>query len=91
MMFLRRLICLLPLVVLVGCASGYHCYPCGQVSCSYCPPNPLPYSVPDTCNCNDSIGQRHLADMHAGMALVEPLHNSQNASDLDYYVVPPGK
>ena len=91
MMFLKRLICLLPLVVLVGCANGYHCYACGQVSCSYCPPNPLPYSVSESCNCNDSIGQEYLATMQAGVAIGETVQNSQNASNLDYYIVPQGK
>lgn len=91
MMILKRFICLLPLIVLAGCANGYHCYPCGKVSCSYCPPNPLPYSVSETCNCNDSIGQKQLSNVHAGVALVKPLQNSLNASDLDYYVVPSEK
>jgi hypothetical protein len=55
---------LLPLLFfLVGCASPYHCYPYGRVSCDYCPPKPLPYSIYQPCNCTDSIGQAYLAGL----------------------------
>ncbi len=88
MVFLGRLICLLPLAALVGCATDYHCYSCGQVRCSYCPPNPIPYSVSEPRNCKDSIGQTYLATPRAGVALADSV---QNSPDHDYYSVGPGK
>jgi hypothetical protein len=58
-------ICLLPLLVLAGCASQYDCYECGRVGCSYCPPKPLPNSAFQSCNCTDSIGQIYAANLLA--------------------------
>ena len=43
----------------MGCAAAYHCYPCGRVSCGYCPPPPLPYRIGHSC-CLDSPGQKYL-------------------------------
>jgi hypothetical protein len=59
---LKTIVCLLPVALLAGCASGYHCYPCGRVSCHYCPPAPLPSVVFNSCNCQDSKGQRYLGN-----------------------------
>lgn len=56
-------LCLLPLLSLAGCASSYNCYPCGRVSCNYCPPKPLPSADYENCNCKDSIGQAYLSNM----------------------------
>ena len=58
-----RLLGPLLLLALVGCASQYDCYPCGKVSCHYCPPKPMPYSNDQSCNCNDSIGRVYLAGL----------------------------
>lgn len=64
---LRKTTLLAPLLFLVGCASSYHCYPCGQVNCGYCPRNALPYSSGQTNCCVDSIGQKYLVD-HSELA-----------------------
>ena len=58
-----RVVCLLPLLASVGCAAQYDCYTCGRVSCSYCPPKPLPFASFESCNCNDSIGQAYAAGL----------------------------
>lgn len=58
-----RMIYLLPLLVLAGCASQYDCYPCGKVSCSYCPLKAMPYTDFQSSNCNGSIGQTYLANL----------------------------
>ena len=47
------------LVLAFGCAAAYDCYPCGRVSCGYCPPPPLPYRIGQSC-CMDSAGQKYL-------------------------------
>lgn len=60
---LLRLVCLLPILALAGCAAQYDCYTCGKVSCSYCPPKPLPSLSFESCNCNDSIGQAYAASL----------------------------
>ena len=57
------MICLLPLVVLAGCASQYDCYPCGKVSCSHCPLKAMPHTEFQSRNCDDSIGQTYLASL----------------------------
>ncbi len=57
------LLFLLPLLSLAGCASQYDCYPCGQVSCHYCPPKPMPTTDYPSSNCNDSIGQVYMANL----------------------------
>lgn len=76
MVFLGRLISLLPLVALVGCANGYHCYSCGQVSFNYRPPNPMPFSVSEPLTCKDSIGRLYLANMQTGVVVRKSLQNS---------------
>jgi len=82
MVFLKRLIYLLPLILLAGCARNYHCYPHGQVNCNYRIPNPLPYSVSESSNCLDSTQQGHRVNLQAEMSvMVDALENSQNASN----------
>ena len=64
------MICLLPMLVLAGCASQYDCYPCGKVSCNYCPLKAMPYTEFQSCNCNDSNGQTYAASLpnNAGLS-----------------------
>ncbi len=80
--YLFRALLLMPLFGLMGCASAYDCYPCGQVSCGYCPPNPLPYTTYQPCNCNDSIGQTYAAGLPVSGA-INPLPAVD--ANMDYY------
>ncbi len=75
---LLLLVCVLPLLVFAGCASQYDCYTCGKVSCSYCPPKPLPSLSFESCECNDSIGQAYAASLSA---------QSVGESVPDYYLI----
>ena len=86
---LKHLAVLAFLFLCSGCAAQYDCYTCGRVSCHYCPPNPLPYSDSETCNCTDSIGQKYLSNMHSGFVVDIAPQNAENATNFDYYVDPP--
>lgn len=90
-MLLKRLISLLALIAFTGCASGYHCYPCGQVSCDYCPPNPLPYAMTDPCNCQDSIGQKYLANSWSSEVMESTPSDMDIPPNQDYYTPLSGK
>jgi hypothetical protein len=80
--FLGRMVCLLPMVALVGCASSYDCYTCGRVNCNYCPPKPLPYSTYESRNCDGSIGQAYLAKLSTRTNVG---NSSENGGNFDYY------
>lgn len=50
------LLAALCLAAAFGCASAYHCYPCGRVGYGYCPEPPLPYT--QYCACPTPIAAR---------------------------------
>lgn len=68
-----RLFCLIVLVTCAGCASGYHDYPCGRVSCDYCPPPALPWSDGCTGHCADSPGQCYADRLSAPAVVIQPI------------------
>ena len=78
-------------ILFAGCAPAYHDYPCGRVSCSYCPPNPLPYSTYDPCNCNDSIGRQYLANMPTGHRVEIEVENTEKMPDQEDRITNPGQ
>lgn len=83
-----RTLGLLSLFVMVGCASQYDCYPCGKVSCNYCPPKPLPFSNDPSCNCTDSPGRVYLASLQTS---ARQEYAPELVSDSYYQVNDPAK
>ncbi len=69
------------MLVFAGCASQYDCYPCGKVSCNYCPLKPMPYTDFQSCNCDDSIGQTYLASLPNNAAETRDSETSVDSYD----------
>ena len=55
-----RLMGLLLIALMMGCASAYHDYSDCRVNCRYCEPPPLPYSHYDECVCHSSVASKYL-------------------------------
>ena len=56
-----KLLGLLSVTGVVGCASAYHSYSGCQVNCRYCPLPPLPYVSYPPCVCHSSAAMQHLS------------------------------
>ena len=58
---LMRLFSLSIVTATAGCASAYHSYPDGCVSCRYCAPPPLAYAHYDGCACHSDVASNYLS------------------------------
>jgi len=84
----------LPLVLFVlfaSCAPAYDWYPCGNVSCYYCPPNALPYACWQSHNCSDSPGQMYLAETETVPIIDVRSQTTEKPAEPDYFLAPPEK
>ena len=55
-----RLLVLLLMLLMGGCAPAYHCYPGCRVNCKYCPPCPLSHRPYDGCVCHSCAASKYL-------------------------------